>query len=587
MKVLSPPYKMTISDQVRDIFVYDVPRKYQLEAIQLVLDNQEDYDNFVISMPCGYGKSGVAVSLIQHFKNSYIVTHRKKLQDQYAQEFSIPTLYGRSNYDCNHPCVACPFETMCGNKSCMCDKAPCTVFDEPRMPENPMPYEFKCPYGEDCDYLRAKKVAMSANHTILGSKLILIEARFHKLEEREICIFDEAHGLENDLCSMIDVTLRDDIISRIGSKLNLDSPTEGFEDIIEKGNAFIKNFGCIKGPSLIQEVSNLVRQANQLKADYQEKNWLSRFEMRKHYSVYIFKPIWVKSFAKTILPSIAKKRLFMSATIHAEHLCSTLALDYTRTLWINVDDSPFPIQNRPIFCTVSGNLTHATMKEELPKVVAEIQRICDENQPDRILILPHTHTISEAIMQGLRVPRSLVPTDYHAEMSEWIDDQFGDSYVIKNYAFDRIEQLCRTRAIRGSTYYRELQIDIKAYEIVPGSIICTPYLREGYDGSEDKCRILIIPKVPYPSLDDDVIKKRLEENRRWYTTETAQSLIQSLGRAVRSESDHAKMFVLDAQMEKFYRQNKSLFPKYIRDAILWKKKPKMDPTGCAKLPLEE
>jgi Rad3-related DNA helicase len=53
----------------------------------------------------------------------------------------------------------------------------------------------------------------------------------------------------------------------------------------------------------------------------------------------------------------------------------------------------------------------------------------------------------------------------------------------------------------------------------------------------------------------------MEKNKFWYPYMTAKSIIQSLGRSIRNESDHAVSYILDSDWEKFFRMNQMLFDK--------------------------
>ena len=59
----------------------------------------------------------------------------------------------------------------------------------------------------------------------------------------------------------------------------------------------------------------------------------------------------------------------------------------------------------------------------------------------------------------------------------------------------------------------------------------------------------------------------LEKDRAWYDLQTAQRLVQTYGRSVRSETDYAITYVLDSNFTRFLREHKDLFPKYILEAI--------------------
>jgi Rad3-related DNA helicase len=85
-------------------------------------------------------------------------------------------------------------------------------------------------------------------------------------------------------------------------------------------------------------------------------------------------------------------------------------------------------------------------------------------------------------------------------------------------------------------------------------------MMEGVDLKDELSRFQIICKIPFPYLGDLVVKKRMERNDKWYPYMTAKSIIQSLGRSIRNQSDHAISYILDGDWERFYNKNKHLFP---------------------------
>jgi len=83
---------------------------------------------------------------------------------------------------------------------------------------------------------------------------------------------------------------------------------------------------------------------------------------------------------------------------------------------------------------------------------------------------------------------------------------------------------------------------------------------EGVDLKDDLSRFQIMCKVPFPYLGDLVVKKRMEKNEKWYPYMTAKSIIQSLGRSIRNETDHAISYILDSDWDRFFSKNRNLFP---------------------------
>jgi Rad3-related DNA helicase len=86
-------------------------------------------------------------------------------------------------------------------------------------------------------------------------------------------------------------------------------------------------------------------------------------------------------------------------------------------------------------------------------------------------------------------------------------------------------------------------------------------MTEGIDLKDDASRFQIICKVPFPYLGDKLIKKRMNKFPGWYNLQTAKTIVQATGRSVRNEKDHAVTYILDADFNRFLRNNERLFPK--------------------------
>jgi len=56
---------------------------------------------------------------------------------------------------------------------------------------------------------------------------------------------------------------------------------------------------------------------------------------------------------------------------------------------------------------------------------------------------------------------------------------------------------------------------------------------------------------------------------QYYVWLTCLKLVQSYGRSVRSETDYANTYILDAQFGKFYKQARKMLPAWFIDAIVW------------------
>jgi Rad3-related DNA helicase len=80
-------------------------------------------------------------------------------------------------------------------------------------------------------------------------------------------------------------------------------------------------------------------------------------------------------------------------------------------------------------------------------------------------------------------------------------------------------------------------------------------------------RFQVVVKVPYPDLSDRRTRVKLERDAAWYSWQTALRLVQTYGRSVRSETDHAVTYVLDSNFMKFVAEHRDLFPAYFLEAL--------------------
>ena len=99
------------------------------------------------------------------------------------------------------------------------------------------------------------------------------------------------------------------------------------------------------------------------------------------------------------------------------------------------------------------------------------------------------------------------------------------------------------------------------------TVLLSPSMMEGVDLADDASRFQILCKVPFPYLGDLVISKRMGKNKMWYPYTTAKSVIQSFGRSIRNEKDHAISYILDSDWERFFYRNSHMFPEDFRKSI--------------------
>ena len=220
----------------------------------------------------------------------------------------------------------------------------------------------------------------------------------------------------------------------------------------------------------------------------------------------------------------------MSATIlNKAKFCELIGLTSNEVSFITIP-SPFPPENKPIMYCPVGNMGMLTIDENFPKLIKYITKILKIHKKDKGII--HCH-----------------------------------SYKISNYI---IENLNSKRLLSHDSNNRDEILNKHIHSKKP-TVLISPSMEEGVDLKDDKSRFQIICKIPYPYLGDQLVVKRMDRWKWWYSYETIKKIVQSMGRSIRSEKDHAKTYILDKCWERFYYQNKSTFPKNFDKQFVTKK----------------
>ena len=114
---------------------------------------------------------------------------------------------------------------------------------------------------------------------------------------------------------------------------------------------------------------------------------------------------------------------------------------------------------------------------------------------------------------------------------------------------------------------REKTTCIKIHEISDNTILVGPSLNEGIDLPGDKCRFIIIMKVPYPSLADRLVKEKIKLFPLWYNSTTSNEIIQGIGRGVRFNGDWCVSYILDACFWKLYLDTQDQYSEEFKNRL--------------------
>jgi len=480
---------------------------------------------FLLDAPTGIGKTiiGAGLQKMMDRKAVYCCV-TKSLQEQFLRDFPYAKLLkGRSNYPCLKYKNLFPQVTA----------EHCTH-------NSPLP----CELADRCPYMVAKREALRAPLAVLNTSYFLSEANWvGGFSEIPLLILDEVDTVENQLMSFVSVVITKRQLDSL--KVNPPKYKTKFEAWVDWARPVLKKLKAelmsleaarddawfMENISTLRRTKSLERLVSKLQFFVKEVNdtWVwypgeDRWE---------FKPVWIGSYGPLYLWKHALRVLGMSGTIlNPSQLSRNIGLNLAgRTYIYHRLRSPFPKEHRPIYYKPVANLTYKTMKQELPKVGREVQAILDKHPDDHILV----HTVS---------------------------------YATRNYLMSTLTPKSRlTTHNRQDAAQKLLEFKSSPEPLV----MLSPAMDRGVDLPDNDCRVVVVAKIPYPSLGDPQVKKRVyasKDGNLWFAHRTACSLIQMCGRAVRSKNDHAETYILDKNFERLYDDYKGLFPSWWREALV-------------------
>jgi Rad3-related DNA helicase len=550
-------------------------RKEQQEAIDLIIDNIENngIENIILDAPTGSGKSIIAMYLSNYFyekynKTGYILTSNLALQDQYESDF----------YRFNQP----NFISLKGYQNYTCSVSNTSVKDGFCRSYNlPMPQVKKLDCYDSCSYYKRRTGAINSATALLNYQYWLVQKNyvqiklgFSSFKKRDFIFFDEAHN--------IDMILHGHFISYLNKNLDIDlrklysiftkhkinyNPhffTSDYNylrfnntvaDHIKKLNEIYLKFKDIRvncnsvkdeyqktvnlkipsmSPTMIEEIAlinsvydcickiedflHYIVDVNQLQNIVITKN-----EDSIHYNSVDSRKYFALFFHRHCPPI----KIFMSATWGSNFgfIMKNYSLDPNVTKVIRVDPQ-WNFDKSPIFFLKnSGEMTYNKKQTSIYRNLSILEKIIEEHKEDNGIIHTVNYEISSFIKQRIKNPKLIF--------------------------------------YNGS---KEKEVAIEKF-LKEGGILVGPSHFEGMNFENDTSRFQVLMKVPYMTLADSFVSEKSKRNPTWYNWKTFLTLLQSLGRSIRNDSDWCKTYIIDGSFERFFDGNYNFFSKEFQDRL--------------------
>lgn len=519
---------LPLADNITDLF------PHQLEAVEWALSRTEPY--LFVNAPTGSGKTliNTTVGVRSSLPWTYAV-HTKMLQRQVAESFqNLPTFIGRANF----PCLIGE-ETHPLQDSVTAADAICAM---PGYERGDCDHDSSAKLDNRCPYYVQNFLAMSSRYRVVNYSLLLsypplVHETFNRpawMVPTRLLLCDEAHNIEQAVCDATSLYLS----RRTARQLRIKVPS--YSDIMDWA-AWAKGLGDLTTKQPDRGFATLVKTVLELSliTPSQVGQWM----ITEDQWGITFQPVWgspwvtQKLLGHSDAPSAGTladlrvsrgivKGLFTSATLMgAEYVAELLGLpDGT---WAYLDmPSVFPKANRPVNYAPVAKMNAAAVND--PNARSTMQAAVDQ------LI---TYYITAGKPWGIIHAVSNKYRDFLLTESQWRGIMSAD-----------VDEHAR-----------------KVAEKQP-SVLVAANLTEGWDGRDDLCRFIIMPKVPFANLGDQRTRLRMQEDGRSFDYHALVAVVQGAGRGVRHAQDYADTWILDGLWSMLYSKRKSWLPNSFREA---------------------
>ncbi|HIK67899.1 MAG TPA: ATP-dependent DNA helicase [Flavobacteriales bacterium] len=525
-------------------FPYPQIRESQTQAIDFALDAflNQNKKFVIVEAGTGVGKSAVGYAVAKYLDSqvlkpeskflpgSYFITTQKILQEQYITDFGsgpspMRSIKSSSNYKCSY------------NKKNSCGESQRLL----KVADKKSPFFKACTFN--CAYKKAKEDFLAAHEGVSNFSYFLAETYYSgKIQPRNLLVIDEAHNCDMQLSKFIEMSISEKFCNQV---LSLKFPKKAtqvqtfvwvkeiyepklklhvahMESILEKySNLRDKLDQFVNLSQKYEMLDKHLCKLHRFLEIYEKENWIMNLvesDIQKSKKIE-FKPVCVAPYSRDILFKNGEKILMMSATIlDYKGFCEKLGVSLEDSAFISIP-SPFPAENKPIIYSGIGRMSSSSIDTTLPKMADAVKVILENHKNEKGIIHCHSYKVAHFLKKNIRSSRLLMHNS------------------------DNRDQILR-KHINSSK----------------PTVLLSPSMTEGVDLKGDISRFQILCKVPYPYLGDKLIRKKMNKWKWWYPLQTAKTIVQSVGRSIRSVDDHAVTYILDSDWIRFYNKNSEYFP---------------------------
>ena len=559
----TPVVRTATISKIEEYFPSEIiPRDIQKQILKEIETNIKlGFKKIVISAPTGVGKSAIGMAIAKYFGTGFFITKSKSLQDQYTRDFPIlKSVKGKSNFEClklmdehkvDDPILAKELGHTCEKGVCLegteensegkSIKTFCTF--KPLIKD----VTFDTKLNEStCTYYFQKYFGLISNFSVWNYsgffQLMKNKSVFTDYLEKKVSIFDEAHGIEDQIINFIGIDISNKQLDECKidlSRYNISDVKELTALLVAMKKFYATQYAEIKGndgdlkileyyDENFKKFSDFI---GQIESD--PKNFLisdNSNDFGNSVTISI-KPLLISKYVDDFFNT--EYQIFMSATINKKNFCETMGLDEKHVAFIDTPKSPFLYEHRKVdFLDVAFLNSRSSFAEE-QNAIRKIDEILSKHKTERGLILTSSKKRCFDILSQLSPENK-----------------------------KRI-RICHSSNSDGTTQDEK----ILQHRATPASVLLSSSLWEGVDLKDDDSRFQIIAKAPYKSLGDTRVRAKMNKFPSWYSSETMMKILQGFGRSIRSEDDWARTYVIDSTINNLVKQTRNIVPKAYWDVL--------------------
>jgi len=355
-----------------DYFPYEEPREIQKQVLEVLGDDWDRYDVFVISAPTAFGKTGIAKTLMQALHSVSVITPTNLLVDQFRAEFpDTPTLSRLDSYYCDlwkRPCAAtrARLRGFCSKKETGCE----------------------CPASRDLATAKYRRGPGIYNyHAYLAHKLY-----------RDTLVVDEAHNLLPNIRERMSLVLwrhKTGYPESMRTPEQMRSWVSSLSESRRKGKGIATLEAALRSPSP-EYIPYRTRR------EFAGKGTLrGQPEMRDCIELV---PVDISTAPPMYWPKDVKKIVLLSATIGRKDI-PALGLHRKRVLYLDCK-SPIDPERRPVVIDPQFSVSRNAIGTTLPRLVEYIEQVAAAH-PHEKGVIHATYAMAQLLRGTLQGPRYL------------------------------------------------------------------------------------------------------------------------------------------------------------------------------------